>query len=77
MVPDNKAKLRACEKCRLIKTEDQWRKSKRCENCKEFKEEEDYKRFTSNKFESMVTIIDPARSWLRRKLFLGSITNLT
>lgn len=44
VVPTGKSKMRACEKCRLLKTEEQvlppymqWRSSKRCENCREFK----------------------------------------
>jgi hypothetical protein len=74
VVPDSKVKLLACEKCRLIKTEVQWKMSKACDNCRNASAQigGDYKKFTSSKIEGMVSVMETNRSWLRKKLNLGS-----
>lgn len=51
-------------KCHLIKTEDQWRAG-RCENCGDIANNA-----TTEKYFHIVSIIDVASSWLKRKIRL-------
>ncbi|RVW51265.1 Transcription elongation factor SPT4-like 2 [Vitis vinifera] len=57
--------LRACLRCRLVKTYDQFRESG-CENCPFFKMDEDHERVvdcTTPNFNGIISMMDPTRSW--------------
>ncbi|XP_057779943.1 transcription elongation factor SPT4 homolog 2-like isoform X2 [Salvia miltiorrhiza] len=65
--------LRACLRCRLIKTHDQFMDFG-CENCKFFQMENDRDRVldcTTHKFTGLISVMDPTRCWATRWLRTG------
>lgn len=61
--PKELKKLRACTKCKLIKTESQWLSERMCENCGDFREDN----ITSN-FKGLLIFTDPKHSWAAKWL---------
>ncbi|EFJ10606.1 hypothetical protein SELMODRAFT_235476 [Selaginella moellendorffii] len=62
--------LRACLRCRLVKTYDQFNKNG-CENCKFFHMEQEHDRIlecTTVNFSGLISSMDPTGSWAARWL---------
>mmetsp|Transcript_27230 Transcript_27230/g.28303 ORF Transcript_27230/g.28303 Transcript_27230/m.28303 type:complete len:101 (-) Transcript_27230:2252-2554(-) len=61
--PKDNKRLRACTRCKLLKTESQWMSERFCENCGDFREEN----ITSN-FKGFLAYTDPKHSWVSKWL---------
>ncbi|KAM5554166.1 transcription elongation factor SPT4 [Rosa sericea] len=62
--------LRACLRCRLVKTYDQFRENG-CENCPFFKMDEDsdlVNEGTTPNFNGIISVMDPDKSWAAKWL---------
>ncbi|MES1916192.1 MAG: hypothetical protein MHM6MM_008036 [Cercozoa sp. M6MM] len=68
--PAGVRQLRACNKCGLLQTRNQWRRS-RCPNCAiEMEDAEAVRHYTTSNFVGMVSIMDGSDSWAARALGL-------
>lgn len=68
VAPDSYKKLRACVRCLLIKSEQQWHREG-CENCEELELKGDLDKvltYTTPNFEGLLSVINPAVSWTAR-----------
>lgn len=66
--PEAYTRLRACLKCRLIKTESQWLKEG-CDNCPNLEIQGDVDRMvdcTTPGFEGVIALMAPMKSWMGR-----------
>ena len=66
--PGGYTKLRACLKCKLVKTEDQWIREG-CENCDDDDNQEDPDKMqmnTTTVFEGLVSLMNPYESWVAK-----------
>jgi transcription elongation factor SPT4 len=66
--PKSHTKLRACLKCKLVKTETQW-VQEGCENCDELSIRDDIERVqdcTSAYFEGLIAMMSPNDSWVSK-----------
>ena len=64
--PKDFRRLRACIRCKLLKTESQWLVERYCENCGDVNEEN----ITSN-FKGFISFTDPKNSWAAKWLMVG------
>ena len=66
--PDSYKKLRACVRCLLIKSEQQWHREG-CENCEDLEIKGDLEKvltYTTPNFEGILSLIEPRVSWTAR-----------
>jgi len=63
-IPDRLRQLRACLRCKLVKTSESFR-SDACENCQEFRDL-DIAKYTTPIFKGMIAMMDPVESWVAR-----------
>ena len=61
--PKELKRLRACIRCKLLKTESQWLNNRYCENCGNISEDN----ITSN-FKGFIAYTDPKNSWAAKWL---------
>ena len=60
VIPQERTKLKACSKCFLLKTDDQWKKDSKCENCGVFKG--DVMKYVTKNFDGYSLAITSASS---------------
>ena len=72
--PSDIRHLRACVACKLVKTIEQFRNDG-CDNCK-LPRGEDYRDYTSESFEGLISLIDTQHSWVARINNLGILVTL-
>ena len=66
-IPSTLKKLRACIACRLVKTEEQFKKEG-CENCNPINpiNVSNYLEHTTTNFEGMISLMQPSDSWVAK-----------
>jgi len=66
--PDSYRKLRACVRCLLVKSEQQWHREG-CDNCEDLEIRGDLEKvlkYTTPNYEGLVALIDGRNSWAAR-----------
>ena len=68
LVPNDKRHLTACITCKLILTEDQFRKERTCPNCKRanLQDYDNLHEHTSGNFSGMIALVAPRQSWVAK-----------
>ena len=64
-LPSSLKKLRACLKCKLVKTENQFLKNG-CDNCAINMENGGFEEYTTGNFSGLISLLEPSHSWVAK-----------